>query len=324
MATIDLGKIKFNWQGAWSSSTAYVVDDVVESGGNTYVCVAASTNNVPPNATYWELMAQKGTNGTDADLISISGTVQGDIYYNNGSAIARLGAGTSGQFLKTLGTGANPAWADAGGGLQSIQTFTANGTYTKPSGINRLKVIVTGGGGGGGGGNPGFNARGGGGAGGTAIKVIDATSITTETVTVGAAGSAGAGNGSGDGGVGGAGGTSSFGSHCSATGGYGGKDQQNPASGYTRGVGSSGDLNIIGGDGTMFEGGNSGTDEGGSTSGGASFWGGGGMGDGGGGGFQGGTGQAFGSGGGGGQHNGTGSSAGGAGKAGIVYVEEYK
>ena len=29
MATIDLGRIKFKWQGAWSSSTAYVVDDVV-------------------------------------------------------------------------------------------------------------------------------------------------------------------------------------------------------------------------------------------------------------------------------------------------------
>lgn len=323
MATIDLGKIKFRWRGAYNNSTAYVVDDVVESAGTSYVCILASTGNTPPNGTYWEVMAQKGTNGTDADLISISGTVQGDIYYNNGSAIARLGAGTSGQFLKTLGTGANPAWADAGGGLQSIQTFTANGTYTKPTGINRLKVIVTGGGGGGGGGNPGYNARGGGGAGGTAIKIIDASSITTETVTVGAAGSAGSANGSGDGGGGGAGGTSSFGSHCSATGGYGGTTSVNPTS-LTRGVGSSGDLNITGGDGTHYEGGSSSTDEGGSTDGGASFWGGGGQGDGGGGSFAGAPGQAFGSGGGGGQHNGTGSSAGGAGKAGLVYVEEYK
>ena len=320
MATIDLGKIKFRWRGAYNASTAYVVDDVVESAGTSYVCILASTGNTPPNATYWEVMSQKGT---DADLINISGTVQGDIYYNNGSAIARLGAGTSGQFLKTLGTGANPAWADAGGGLQSIQTFTSSGTYTKPSGINRLKVIVTGGGGGGGGGNPGYNARGGGGAGGTAIKVIDATSITTETVTIGAAGTAGSGTGSGDGGNGQAGGTSSFGSHCSATGGYGGSTGQNPTT-FTRGVGSSGDLNLTGGDGTQYEGGGSSTDEGGSTSGGSSYWGGGGMGDGGGGNNAGGVGQAFGSGGGGGQHNGTGSSAGGAGKAGIVYIEEYK
>ena len=179
MATIDLGNIKFRWRGAYNGSTAYVVDDVVESSGSSYVCILASTGNAPTNTTYWQQMSAAGTDGTDADLINISGTVQGDIYYNNGSAIARLSAGTSGQFLKTLGTGANPAWADAGGGLQSIQAFTSSGTYTKPSGINRLKVIVTGGGGGGGepGNHKGYNARGGGGSGGTAIKVIDETSI---------------------------------------------------------------------------------------------------------------------------------------------------
>ena len=105
--------------------------------------------------------------------------------------------------------------------------------------------------------------------------------------------------------------------------GYGGSTDQNPTS-FTRGVGSSGDLNITGGDGTQYEGGGSSTDEGGSTSGGSSYWGGGGMGDAGGGSDVGGAGQAYGSGGGGGQHNGTNSSAGGAGKAGLVYVEEYK
>lgn len=36
---------------------------------------------------------------------------QGDVLYHNGTTWARLGAGTSGYFLKTLGTGANPAWA---------------------------------------------------------------------------------------------------------------------------------------------------------------------------------------------------------------------
>ena len=29
MATIDLGRIKFKWQGAYNGATAYVVDDVV-------------------------------------------------------------------------------------------------------------------------------------------------------------------------------------------------------------------------------------------------------------------------------------------------------
>ena len=47
MATIDLGKIKLNWRGTWSSGTAYIVDDVVQYTDtgvtSSFVCVAAST-----------------------------------------------------------------------------------------------------------------------------------------------------------------------------------------------------------------------------------------------------------------------------------------
>ena len=109
MATVNLGAIKFNWKGAYDNTTAYVVDDVVSSGGNSYVCILASTGNAVTNATYWELMAQKGTDTSVA-------TTQGDVIYHNGTSLARLGAGTSGQVLQTGGTGANPSWTDAGGG----------------------------------------------------------------------------------------------------------------------------------------------------------------------------------------------------------------
>ena len=104
MATVNLGAIKFNWKGAYDNTTAYVVDDVVSSGGNSYVCILASTGNAVTNATYWELMAQKGTDTSVA-------TTQGDVIYHNGTSLARLGAGTSGQALVTGGTGANPSWS---------------------------------------------------------------------------------------------------------------------------------------------------------------------------------------------------------------------
>ena len=61
MATVNLGAIKFNWQGAYNNSTSYVADDVVSSGGNSYVCILASTGNAVSNGTYWSLMAQAGT-----------------------------------------------------------------------------------------------------------------------------------------------------------------------------------------------------------------------------------------------------------------------
>jgi len=307
MAQIDLGKIKFKWRGAYNGATSYVVDDVVESSGSSYVCIAATTGNAPPNATYWELMANKGV---DADLFSISGTVQGDIYYNNGSAIARLAPGTSGQFLKTQGSSANPLWADAGGGLQSIQSFTSSGSYTwtKPAGITKVKVIVTGAGGGGMQSAGGETA--GGGGGGTAIKIVDVSSISSVSVTVGAGavGSTSASSPSGQGG------TSSFGSHCSATGGTSGSQSTAPAggvaySGGEGGVGSNGDINLHGG--TSFRTGSLNMQ----APGGDSFWGGGGRGS------DGGTNINGYNGGGGGNSYGSGSGTGGNG---VVYVEEYK
>jgi len=136
MATINLGSIKFKWQGAYAGGTAYTVDDVVSYQGSSYICIQASTGNLPTNATYWEQMSQKGT---DADLLNIASTAQGDLYYNNGSAIARLPAGSANQVLQTGGTGANPSWVDVSGGVNtpcfravrtSNQSFTS-ATNTK-------------------------------------------------------------------------------------------------------------------------------------------------------------------------------------------------
>jgi len=66
MATINLGAIKFNWKGAYNSSTSYAVDDVVSSGGSSYICIQAHSNQAVGNATaYWNIMSTAGTNGTN-------------------------------------------------------------------------------------------------------------------------------------------------------------------------------------------------------------------------------------------------------------------
>jgi hypothetical protein len=62
-ATGPTGAKGARWLGAWSSSTAYVVDDLVSSGGVTYICILGHTNQVPPNATYWGVVADKGADG---------------------------------------------------------------------------------------------------------------------------------------------------------------------------------------------------------------------------------------------------------------------
>lgn len=41
---------------AYNGATAYVLGDLASSGGVNYYCVAATTGNAPPNATYWYAM----------------------------------------------------------------------------------------------------------------------------------------------------------------------------------------------------------------------------------------------------------------------------
>ena len=235
-------------------------------------------------------------------------------------------APTNGQFLSAQsGATGGLTWAAAGGGFASMQVFTSSGTWTKPTGINLVKVYVIGGGGGGGNNDNSSSTAdtaSGGGAGGMAVEVIDVSSISSETVTIGAGG-AGATSGGAQGSTGG---TSSFGSHCTATGGTGGKGGTNgsdiglPGPG---GAGSGGNINVTGMNG--FAGSQPGMVGG---AGGSSLFGNGGN-------YtfnQGSTetaGQAGSQGGGGGagtQSGGSGgtNSDGGAGGAGIIVVEEYK
>ena len=80
-------------------------------------------------------------------------------------------------------------------GLTSVQTFTASGTWTKPTGITKVIVHVQGAGG------ASVNTTapagsGGGGAGGYACKFLDVTNIDTATVTIGAGAAASTGGAS--------------------------------------------------------------------------------------------------------------------------------
>lgn len=131
------------------------------------------------------------------------------------------------------------------GGYKSVQVFTADGTWTKPVGINRIVVEVVGGGGGGGGSGTDESCAGGGGGGGYSCETIDVTSVASVAVTVGTGGTGGtAGNNPGN-----AGNTSSFGAYCSATGGGAGTAGNGNAK-ADGGTGSGGDINIAGGDGS--------------------------------------------------------------------------
>src|SRR5210317_2103849 len=67
MADFKLGRIKFKWRGNWSTSTAYLIDDVIKYGGNTYVCIQNHTSPSNENlfytnpgtyTSYWSLQSE--------------------------------------------------------------------------------------------------------------------------------------------------------------------------------------------------------------------------------------------------------------------------
>jgi hypothetical protein len=145
MATINLGRIKPVFRGAYDGATAYVIDDIVTFGASTvvetFICILASTGNATSDTTYWTKLAAKGGDVTQL-------TTHGDLIIRDASGVARLPAGTSGQVLQTQGTSGDPQWVDDG-----VETATTQGDilYRDGSGVVRLgagssgQVLVTGG-----------------------------------------------------------------------------------------------------------------------------------------------------------------------------------
>jgi len=59
MADFVLGRLKFKWRGDWAASTAYLIDDIVKYGGNTYVVVENHTSQAATADFYTDLTAGK-------------------------------------------------------------------------------------------------------------------------------------------------------------------------------------------------------------------------------------------------------------------------
>jgi hypothetical protein len=91
-----VGPAGLNWQGAWSSSGTYVVDDAVGYAGASYFCINnVSLSAMPPSAdtVNWALLASQGATGPQgpqgvqgpAGSGGVPGTTVGQTTYWNGT-----------------------------------------------------------------------------------------------------------------------------------------------------------------------------------------------------------------------------------------------
>lgn len=55
MADFTLGRLKFKWRGNWSTSTSYLIDDIVKYGGNTYVAIVNHDSSSTEAGFYTDL-----------------------------------------------------------------------------------------------------------------------------------------------------------------------------------------------------------------------------------------------------------------------------
>lgn len=92
MLEVGVGYIRWWFHGArvvvtgvsaWSGATAYVVGDLVVSGGTNYYCVADHTNQVPPNTSFWHALTsdiyEVPTPYTESDLPELQYVQSADV-----------------------------------------------------------------------------------------------------------------------------------------------------------------------------------------------------------------------------------------------------
>ena len=140
MAEFRLGRLKFNWRGDWTTSTAFVIDDLVRFGANSYVCVgnhtsASTQSGFSGDSIYWQLH----TAGFDYQNEWATNTsyVPDDIVKEGGNLYICTNQHTSTGIVSAWYTSDFPAhWELFQEGLNFVGTYATNTYY----GINDVTL----------------------------------------------------------------------------------------------------------------------------------------------------------------------------------------
>ena len=129
MADFVLGRLKFKWRGDWAVSTAYLIDDIVKYGGNTYVVIANHTSQSSLANFYTDLAASKYQLHTEG--LFFKGNWAGSTFYKLNDLV-KNGAYQYRCILQhtsasTFAIGSN--WQVFSEGLQWEDSYSSSTTY---------------------------------------------------------------------------------------------------------------------------------------------------------------------------------------------------
>jgi hypothetical protein len=118
-----------NPRGAYNGATTYQIGDSVSSAGSSYVAIAETTGNAPPNATFWQVLAERGTDGADGKtVLSGSGAPSAGLGVNGDFYIDTVAAAIYGP--KTAGAWGSPTSLIGGNGADGISGFGLRYTFS--------------------------------------------------------------------------------------------------------------------------------------------------------------------------------------------------
>ena len=139
MATIDIGKIKPVFKGAYNNSTAYVLDDIVYYNGSSYVAKQSTTGNVPTNGTYWNILAS-GSGGIWDSNLSL-GTAGKILHVNSGATALEFTDAPAGGVVQTKFYNYDGTLAATNTSYADLGSFSL--TITPTSASNKILLMVS-------------------------------------------------------------------------------------------------------------------------------------------------------------------------------------
>ena len=137
----------FNWRGAWLTTTAYAIGDVVEKGGSAYICIVAHTSGTfatDLSAAKWQLVASASLptqTGNSGKLLTTNGTTASWTGSPLGLSLGGTGGTDAATARASIGAAASGDNSDITS-LASPALGSATATTQSP-GDNTTKVATT-------------------------------------------------------------------------------------------------------------------------------------------------------------------------------------